>query len=140
MVSEFILNLSGWIVAIFNGMTVQRLGQMFALLVIISITLIIWRMHTSKSNKVDLTELFVDPVTRKIDGSKTRMNVAFFVTSWILVYYTLANALSEWLFAAYIAAWVADRKFSRDAISAKITDIVTDEPSQVINANDQITK
>ena len=62
-------------------------------------------------------DLFIDARTKKIDGSKFRMTLAFFITSWVMVYSTLNDKMTEWLFLAYIAAWITDRKFSRDNIT-----------------------
>lgn len=112
---EFLTFITGWIGMLFSHLTTQRLGQLLALGVIVSMGVAIWKIHTNKNNSVDLSELFLDRTTGKIEGSKLRMNLAFFVTSWVVVYVTLNGAMSEWLFAGYLAAWITDRKFSRDA-------------------------
>lgn len=70
-------------------------------------------MHKSKDCTFNITDLLVGR-DGKIEGSKFRMNLAFGITSWVLIYSSLHGTLTEWLFAGYLAAWVADRKFSRD--------------------------
>lgn len=109
---NFILSLIG---TFFVTMTMSRLGQILALGVIVSLGIAIWKIHTNKENPVDLAELFIDNKTRLIDGSKLRMNLAFFVTSWVIVFATLNATVSEWMLGAYLAAWVTDRYNSRNA-------------------------
>lgn len=116
---EYLIAFLSWIEIFFNGLSTARMGQLMSLVIITSIVAGIYRLHTNKENPFNLSDLFIDPKTKKVDGSKLRMNLAFFVTSWIVVYSTLNTTMTEWLFAGYLAAWVADRKFSRDADSSK---------------------
>lgn len=100
-----------------------RMGQVLALSVITSIVIAIYKLHTNKSNPFDLTDLFINPKTKRLDGSMLRINLAFFVTTWAIVFAMLNDHMTEWLFAAYLAAFVADRKFNRDS------NIVTSKPA-----------
>lgn len=109
-----------WITTFFNNLTMTRMGQVLALSVITSIVIALYKLHTNKSNPFDLSDLFVDQKTKHIDGSMFRMNLAFFVSTWVIVFAMLNDHMTEWLFAAYLSAWVADRKFSRDAAALVI--------------------
>lgn len=102
---------------IFNSLTIARMGQLLSLAVLTSVCVGLYRLHTNKNNPFDLSDLFLDPKTKRIDGAKTRVNLAFFLTSWIMIYTTLNDHLVEWLFLAYLTAWVADRKFSRESLT-----------------------
>lgn len=104
--------------AAFNSLSMARIGQSLALAVIITIIVALYKLHTDKNNEFNFSDLFLNPNTKKIEGSMFRMNIAFFVSNWVLIYVTLNGNLSEWLFAAYLTAWVADRKFSRNAAAA----------------------
>ena len=112
---EYLDFIQAWIGIFFSGITTQRIGQMLSLGVITSIGVAMYKIHTNKSNTLNLDDLFVDRSSGKINGSKVRMNLAFFVTSWVMIYSALNGTMTEWLFAGYLAAWVADRKFSRDS-------------------------
>ena len=77
-----------------------------------------YKVHKDPKSDIDLRDLFtvVNASGEKvIDGSKARMNSAFLVCTWALIYLVLTGALSEWFFAAYLAAWVYDRDRSRKA-------------------------
>ena len=82
----------------------------------IGLLLILWtlyRVHTSKKNTVDFTDLFIDPKTGKIGGSEARVNLAFLLSSWVLVFLAMKDLLSEWFFLAYTGTFVADRALAR---------------------------
>ncbi len=111
--------LAAWISIFFANITWMMFGKIMSLALMFSILVALYRMHTNKNNTFDLTELFIDVDTRRVSGSKVRMNLAFFVTSWVLVYATLKGSITEWLFAGYIAAWVLDRKFSRESTASQ---------------------
>lgn len=71
------------------------------------------KAQKSKTSPIDFTDLFIDPKTGKMGGSEFRINAAFMVTSWALIYLTIKGTLTEWFIAAYLTAFVADRVFSR---------------------------
>ena len=79
-------------------------------------------MHTNKESPLDLSDLFINKRTGKIGGSEFRLNIAFFVATWIMVYTTVKSSMPEWLFAGYLAAFVVDRKFSREVKPQDKTD------------------
>lgn len=116
---EFLTAFFNWIGTLPAHLTTEFLGQVLSLGVLASIGIAMYNIHTNKSNNIDLADLFMDRTTGRINGSKFRMILAFAVTSWVIVYATLHGNISEWMFAGYIGAWVADRKFSRD--SSKVT-------------------
>ena len=90
-------------------------GKVFSLLLIFGMIFTFYKMNKDPSNSIDINDLFAD-ANGKIGGSKMRLNIAFIISSWILVYYTLNGQLSEWLFTAFLGAFVIDR------ISARTTD------------------
>ncbi len=66
---------------------------------------ILWRLHQSKEYpEFDLVDLLME------NGKASKFAIfllgAFIATTWVLVYQTIHNALTEWLFAAYGAFWV----------------------------------
>jgi hypothetical protein len=89
------------------------LGKYSALAVVVFIVYLFYDMHKSTKNNISLADLFLDPKTGKIGGSEFRLNTAFIVTSWALVYLTIKGTLTEWYIAAYLTAFVADRVYSR---------------------------
>lgn len=89
-------------------------GKVFSLLLIIGMILAFWKANKDPKNSFNFNDLLVDD-TGKAGGSKMRLNLAFVICSWVLIYYTLNGTVSEWLFAAYLAAFVADRVSSRAA-------------------------
>ena len=92
----------------------SSLGQLIGLLVLGMVAYSIYRLHSNPHCEINLADLIMDRQSKKIDGARFRINLAFFVTTWVLIYTTLTGHLADWLFAGYLAAWVADRKFSRD--------------------------
>jgi Ca2+/Na+ antiporter len=97
-----------------TNMSLGLAGKIFSLLLIIWMIIEFIKAQADKLSPIDLNDLFIDG-SGKIGGSKMRLNMAFIVTTWILIYYTLQGQLSEWLFAAYIAAFVYDRVNSRQS-------------------------
>lgn len=97
-------------------------GKVFSLLLILWMLLAFWRANSDPKNAFNFSDLLSDNTTGKIGGSKMRLNLAFIICSWILLYYSLNGTLSEWLFAAYLGAFVYDRAASR---SSEVTATVT---------------
>jgi hypothetical protein len=87
-------------------------GKVFSLLLIIGMILAFWKANKDPKNSFNFNDLLVDN-NGKAGGSKMRLNLAFIICSWVLIYYTLNGTVSEWLFASYLAAFVADRVSSR---------------------------
>jgi hypothetical protein len=92
-----------------------NLGNYLALYFLAFIGVLFNNMHKSTSNPINFTDLFLDKITGKMGGSEFRINTAFIVTSWALVFLTMHDKLTEWFLAAYIGAFVVDRIFSRKA-------------------------
>lgn len=93
------------------------LGIGFAITLVVSL---IVAHFSNKYNNFSLIDLLIDNKTKKISGSKFRLNGAFFVTSWILIWITLkvTTVTSDFvlLYAAFLTAWVTDRINSRSKL------------------------
>jgi hypothetical protein len=98
-------------------LTAGHVGDTFALSVIGIIFIIFYRWHTNEDTPINLWDLFIDQKSGKMGGSEFRINVAFLVTSWALIFLTIKGNLTEWYITAYLTAFVADRMFSRKASS-----------------------
>lgn len=105
--------LTAWIAIFFANLTLEFVGNLLSLMVIGFIGVSLYKMHHNPDSKFDITELFIDKRTGNIGGSEFRMNIAFFVTSWSLVYCILKNQSIEIVLGSYLAAWVFDRYNSR---------------------------
>ena len=112
-----------------NGETIQKfLSGMFSfswdivgVLMAITVMYGIFKIHRSDSyDKVDYLDLILDLETGRMSDSKFRLNIAFALTSFVLIYLTLNNKLTEWYVTAFLGAWVIDRWGSRNASSAII--------------------
>lgn len=112
--------LTGWIAIFFANLTLELVGNLLSLMVIGFIGVSLYKMHHNPNNKFDITELFIDKRTGKLGGSEFRMNIAFFVTSWALVYCILKNQSIEIVLGSYLTAWVVDRYNSRKATITKL--------------------
>jgi hypothetical protein len=74
-------------------------------------------------SKFSLLDAFA--VNGVFSGSRARLNLAFIISSWVLVLVgmrlqTLTNDFVL-LFGAYISAWVADRMHARSSINNHLT-------------------
>jgi hypothetical protein len=94
------------------------IGDVISLLLLLLLLIVIVLAHFNKKSKIDLADLFLD-TTGKIGGSQMRLNMAFILSSWAIVYTTLEGNLTEWLMGGYLAAFVVDRIYSRKADVAK---------------------
>jgi hypothetical protein len=90
----------------------EMAGNLFSLLIMLSMVIVVWRWHSAQSNPVNLADILLDD-NGKLGSSKMRINGAWLLFSWVIVYMTLNKNLTEWLVAIYIAAFVADRINSR---------------------------
>lgn len=100
-------------------LTISLFGNSLSLLAIGAIIIILYQIHHSPLNSISFTDLFLDKKTGKIGGSEFRINIAFIATTWALVFLTIKGNLTEWFIAAYLAAFVVDRAFSRKNIDVK---------------------
>lgn len=121
-------------------LTSGHLGDASALLVIGLIAIFFYQAHKSEKNSFYFPDLFLDQKTGKIGGSEFRINVAFMVTSWALIFLTLKGNLTEWFIAAYLTAFVADRMFSRKSNSGAIVDAKNTEVSSTTTSISNINK
>jgi hypothetical protein len=117
-ISIQLANAFTWLMA---NMSLGLAGKFFSLLLIIWMIIEFIKAQRDPKSPIDLNDLFIDSSTGKLGGSKMRLNMAFIVSTWVLIYNTLNAQLSEWLFGAYLAAFVYDRVRSRSASSAAIT-------------------
>jgi hypothetical protein len=106
-----------------TSISLVLVGKIFSLLLIFGMIFGFYRLHKDPNNSINVIDLFADP-NGKVGGSKMRLNLAFIISSWILVYYTLNGQLSEWLYTAFISAFVIDR------ISARTSDVVPPSTDQ----------
>jgi hypothetical protein len=83
--------------------------EFLLLLFLASVTFILWQANRSSTSKIDLDDLFVDPVTGKLVLEKFILLGAFVFSSWGLIALITKGVLSEWYFVGYMAAWVASR-------------------------------
>ena len=90
-----------------------NLGDSIALSGIGAVLVIFYKWHKNNSSPIDFSDLFISSRTGKMGGSEFRINVAFLVTSWALIFMTVRGSLTEWYLMAYLAAFVTDRVLSR---------------------------
>lgn len=110
------------------SLTMTMVGKVLSLLIMVGMVMAFWRANNNPNSSFNFMDMFVDN-SGKIGTSKMRLNLAFIVTTWVLIYYTLNGQLSEWLFAAYIAAFVYDQAHSRKnpTIESPSDDITVDQ-------------
>jgi hypothetical protein len=101
--------------------TLDNLGNVFYLMVIVLIVIAFWRAHVSNTSSIDLGDMFLEG--GKIGGSKMRLNAAFILASSLLVYETMHGHLTEWLFGGYLAAFVFDRMQARKEPPKKVEEV-----------------
>ena len=76
----------------------------------------LWKAHTNPQyDTINLLDLMLDHDTHRLSDSKFRLNIAFILTSFVLIYLTLNGKLSEWYVTSFLGAWVIDRWGSRNA-------------------------
>ena len=86
--------------------------------VVMALTIIVGLLKVHRSDKyknIDLMDLLIDSDSNKLSDSKFRLNMAFVLTSFVLIYLTLNGKLTEWYVTAFLGAWVVDRWSSRNA-------------------------
>ena len=111
---DFIGILNGWFAYILTATSLEMIGNLLSIIVMLVIIITIIRWHFSESSPIDLADLFVDK-TGKIGGSKMRMNGVWLLCCWAMIYLTLNHNLTEWYVGALLTGFVLDHKFSRDA-------------------------
>lgn len=116
-----------WLVV---NMSLGLAGKMFSLLLIIWMIIEFIKAQRDPKSPIDLNDLFVDS-SGKLGGSKMRLNMAFIVSTWVVIYNSLNGQLTEWLFGAYLAAFVYDRISSRKSSSSTIPTVPTVPPTTI---------
>jgi hypothetical protein len=90
--------------------------------------------HTRPNNSFDLKDTFVDK-SGTLSLSKLGQMIAMLVSTWIIIYQTRHNLLTEWLFTGYMLAWAGanvahkwlDQKESHTkSVDDNVTKIVDD--------------
>lgn len=104
--------LTSWIAIGFALSTWETAGNLLSLLLMATAVIIFWKAHRNPNSPLNISDLLTDS-SGKIGGSKMRLNLAFMLVSWVIIYSTIKGNLSEWLFSAYIAAFVFDRMSAR---------------------------
>lgn len=104
--------ITSWVAIGFASSTWETSGNLFSLLLMASLIIIFWKANRDPNSPLNFIDLLTD-ASGKIGGSKMRLNLAFILASWVVVYSTIKGDLSEWLFGAYIAAFVFDRMSAR---------------------------
>lgn len=104
--------LTSWVAIGFASSTWETTGNLFSILLMASLIIIFWKANRDPNSPLNFADLLTDS-TGKIGGSKMRLNLAFLLASWVVIYSTIKGNLSEWLYGAYIAAFVFDRMNAR---------------------------
>ncbi|WOA52517.1 DUF2644 domain-containing protein [Dickeya solani] len=60
-----------------------------------------------------LSDLVTNPKSGRLSTSDTIVFLAFLATTGVLLFCTYTNQLTEWLFMAYLAAWVTQSQASK---------------------------
>ena len=90
-----------------------NLGDSLALSSIGAVLVVFYKWHKNTSSPIDFSDLFISSKTGRMGGSEFRINLAFLLTSWALIFMTIRGALTEWYLTVYLAAFVTDRVLSR---------------------------
>jgi hypothetical protein len=92
------------------------LGGICAMLMILGF----WQ---GKRDEFDLRWLIVDTKTHRVSLFKLGQMVALLTSTWVLIYLTRHDKLTEWAFTAYMLAWaganVANKIVDRHPTEAK---------------------
>lgn len=114
--------LTSWVAIALASSTWETTGNLFSLLLMATLVILFWKAHRDPNSPLNLSDLLTDS-TGKIGGSQMRLNLAFLLVSWVVVYSTIKGNLNEWLFGAYLAAFVFDR------MNARKSEIAADIPA-----------
>ena len=87
-------------------------GNIASLLFMVSMVIIVVKWHLAENSPVNLADLFLDD-NSKIGSSKMRLNGAWILFSWVIIYTTIRGTLNEWMVGIYISAFVFDRMQAR---------------------------
>lgn len=77
------------------------------ILLLIAVILIVWMLYKAHRgpNSFDIKDLISDTITGKVSLLKFAQAGSFFVTSWMIVYLTLHDKLTEPELLIYAGAW-----------------------------------
>ncbi len=62
-----------------------------------------------------LLELIQNPESRRLSTSDSALFVALLISSFVLVWVTVTGKVEEWLYVAYLTAWVVQSQGSKQA-------------------------
>jgi len=113
--TEFMDMITAWTAMFFNNLTIGMIGNVFALSMVLFVWIGLCRMSKNPENKFSLVDLFINHKTGFVDDSRFRTNVAFFLTSWAVIYGVLHGIDISMLLGVYGGLWIADRYNSRKA-------------------------
>lgn len=82
--------------------------------------------HSSKVQPFDIKTTIVDESGR-FSLSKFGQLVALMVSTWVLIYQTRHNNLTEWLFIGYMSAWAGANLLNKYLDRGKTSDTETDK-------------
>lgn len=70
---------------------------------------VLWRAHRSRSSQIDVEYLLVDGALTppRVTLAKFAGFGAFLVSTWVILYLTVADKFDATAFVAYLAAWGA---------------------------------
>lgn len=82
---------------------IDTLGVIFALLLLLLFVLL-WRLHRNPEVELNLLDLVME--NGRMSKAACVMIGAFAVTTWQMVYFTLANRMTEGYLVIYAGAWI----------------------------------
>lgn len=88
-------------------------GYALAILAIGMVVTHLYLLNRNPVSRIYFEDLFINHKTGKMGGSEFRLNTAFLATTWALIFMVIKGNLTEWFFAAYLAAFVFDKFNSR---------------------------
>ena len=105
--------LTGYFAYLLANISWHMVGSLASVLAMIGMVIAFWRAHRNNENVINLEDMFAE--NGHIGGSKMRLNGAWLLFSWVIIYTTLNGLLTEWLVGIYIGAFVWDRQKAREA-------------------------
>lgn len=79
----------------------------------------IFKWHADTTTPFDLRSAFMAEDGSKFSLSKFGQLVAMVTSTWVVIYQTRHNNLTEWLFTGYMVAWAGANAFSKYLNSKK---------------------
>jgi hypothetical protein len=105
--------ITGYTAYLLANFSLHMVGQFGSLLLMLAMLVAFIRAHRDEANLINLEDMFAE--NGHIGGSKMRLNGAWLLFSWVIIYLTLNDKLTEWFVLAYIGAFVYDRQKARES-------------------------